>query len=362
MSDPDSESDAAGAARRGIRRAPSPRRTPVAGRVRGEVPGTGRADPRPLPGHGADRAIRLRRGPRHRPGWRARVGRMPGAPAAGGLSHPPRGGPGRHGGRLRGGAGIARPARGPEGAPLARPGLPDPHGAFPAGGARRPGCTTRTSCRSSASASRTGSTTMRCSTSGARAWTWSSPSCGASAKVGRRARICRRVRPGRHPGPHADPGPVHRPFRRTGRGRRRRPGRGGRVVRRCRADRRTGRSRRPPRRRASVEPGRPCRSVLPRLGGELLPRRRPRRAPGGRGAGLRALAGHPPPRHQALQPAPGRQRHRLGRRLRAGQGRGDRRPDAVRRHRRDAALHGPRAVRGPLRPPRRRLRPGCDAL
>ena len=38
---------------------------------------------------------------------------------------------------------------------------------------RRPGCTTPTSCRSSASASRTGCTTTSCSSSRARGWTWS---------------------------------------------------------------------------------------------------------------------------------------------------------------------------------------------
>ena len=44
--------------------------------------------------------------------------------------------------------------------------------------------------------------------------------------------------------------------------------------------------------------------------------------------------------------------HGLGHRLRPGQGRGDRRPDPHRRHRRHAALHGPGAVRGPVRPAR----------
>ena len=94
----------------------------------------------------------------------------------------------------------------------------------------------------------------------------------------------------------------------------------------------------------------------------ILPQRRPRRPPGGRGAGLRARPGHPPPRHQAVEPADGRQGDRLGHRLRPGQGRGERRADADRRHRRHAALHGPGAVRRLVRPAERRLRAGSDAL
>ena len=49
---------------------------------------------------------------------------------------------------------------------------------------------------------------------------------------------------------------------------------------------------------------------------------------------------------------------RLGHRFRPGQGRQRRRPDLHRRHRRHDPLHGPRAVRGPLRRPRRHLRLG----
>ena len=60
-----------------------------------------------------------------------------------------------------------------------------------------------------------------------------------------------------------------------------------------------------------------------RVGPRLLPHGRPRRPAGGRGAGLRPRPGHPPPRHQAVEPAAGRQGQRLGHRLRPGQGRGE---------------------------------------
>ena len=91
--------------------------------------------------------------------------------SAGGLPHPPRDRPGRHGGRRRGRAGEPRPPRGVEG--------PQPRPARRAGGAgpvpARPGprrfCTTPTSCRSSELASRRGSVTTPCSTSTAGAWT-----------------------------------------------------------------------------------------------------------------------------------------------------------------------------------------------
>ena len=52
----------------------------------------------------------------------------------------------------------------------------------------------------------------------------------------------------------------------------------------------------------------------------------------------------------------------VGRRLRAGQGRGDGGADAHRRHRRHDPLHGPRAVRRRVLAAERRLWPGPDAL
>ena len=72
----------------------------------------------------------------------------------------------RHGDRLRGDPGIAGPARGLEDAPLPSPRATrtgsSGSGARPA---PRPGCTTPTSCRSSASASTTACTTTPCSSS-----------------------------------------------------------------------------------------------------------------------------------------------------------------------------------------------------
>ena len=73
------------------------------------------------------------------------------------LPHPPRGRPRRHGRRLRGRAGVAGPARRPEG-PARASAWPTPTSwsGSAARPGRRPGCTTPTSCRSSASASTTG--------------------------------------------------------------------------------------------------------------------------------------------------------------------------------------------------------------
>ena len=103
----------------------------------------------------------------------------PAAGAAGRLPHPPRGGPRRHGRRLRGRAGVAGPARGAQGPARPRPARPPATGPVPAARrGRRRGCTTPTSCRSSASASRTGCTTTSCSSSRARRSTRSWTSCG----------------------------------------------------------------------------------------------------------------------------------------------------------------------------------------
>ena len=109
----------------------------------------------------------------------ASAGRIADAAAARRVFDPPRAGPRRHGRRLRGGAGVARPARGPQGAAVA---LADrPAAARSASSTRRrrpPGCTTRTSCRSSASAWRRASTSTPCSSSRGAAWMTCSTSCG----------------------------------------------------------------------------------------------------------------------------------------------------------------------------------------
>ena len=93
-----------------------------------------------------------------------------------------------------------------------------------------------------------------------------------------------------------------------------------------------------PRRRpaaASAEPPIPSAELasdLARRPGRraLLPEHRPRRLAGGRGAGLRPRPGDPPSRHQAVEPADGPRRDRLGRRLRPGQAGRRGRPDARR--------------------------------
>ena len=82
----------------------------------GPSPGAGRRHPRVLPGHGRDGA-----GQGSSPGGGAAAGPRPaaGPGAAGRLPHPPRDRPRRHGRRLRGRAGLAGPARRPQGAAAA---------------------------------------------------------------------------------------------------------------------------------------------------------------------------------------------------------------------------------------------------
>ena len=218
-----------------------------------------------------------------------------------------------------------------------------PAGAVPPRGARRrPGCTTRTSCRSSASASTTASTTTPCSSSRARA----STRCSREVKRLRRGEAgaggdapAGTTRP-RPASPHglAD-GPLRgaRPSRiRTGR-----HDEADGAAEPAGAGRATSARVRPVTRPIDhVDPGgQPSRTTsasVARIG----------RA-GGRGAGLR-------PRARASCTATSSRRtccwtagHGLGHRLRPGQGRGQRRPDQHRRHRRHAALHGPGAVRRP---------------
>ena len=129
----------------------------LAGRVRRALPAVGRADPRAVPGALADGAAQARS---ERPDATLPDGDGPAAGAAGAagrLPDHPRDRPRRHGRRLRGRAGVARPPRGPEGPAAAHAG--STRGRRPASSARparRRGCTTPTSCRSSASASTTG--------------------------------------------------------------------------------------------------------------------------------------------------------------------------------------------------------------
>ena len=108
----------------------------------------------------------------------------------------------------------------------------------------------------------------------------------------------------------------------------------------------------------------PARRAAPWQGqaADLLAERGADRRPGGRRPGLRAHPGDPPPRHQAVQPAARHPRHRLGDRLRPGQGGRPAEPDAHRRHPRHAAVHAARGLRGQGRQPGRRLRAGPDAL
>ena len=100
-----------------------------------------------------------------------------------------------------------------------------------------------------------------------------------------------------------------------------------------------------------------------RIGQPVLAERRPRRHAGGRRPGPRREPGGAAPRHQAVEPAAGRHGQRLGDRLRPGQGgQRRRRPDAHRRRRRHAALHGPRALQRPGGPAQRRVQPRPDAV
>ena len=183
--------------------------------------------------------------------------------------------------------------------------------AVPAGGAaRRPGCTTPTSCRSSASASTTASTTTRCSSSTAGPGRGPPTTCAGSVDEGPR-----RPRRGRAPSETLDrqrrrsaTRPADRPVRpRPGRRVRRRPPTGGRG-----AGPPTSSSRCPS--PAAAPDGPPS---TPAQIGRRWPARRearyyrergPDRRAGGRRAGLRPRPGRPAPRHQAVEPAARRRR------------------------------------------------------
>ncbi len=346
--------------RRRVRRTPPQGGASLDRGVCGATPRAGRPDPRLLPGPGAGRGAqaRLRTMRRTASPGRRRSARLT-TGATGRLPHPPRDRPRRHGRRLRGRAGVARPPRGAEGPAARRPcSTPGSSAGSSARPGPRPGCTTPTSCRSSASARRTGlhyyvmqfipGLGLDDGAGGAEATPGPEgpfeDGRGRGMPGGRRSR--RPTWPGRS-GPVSSP-PPRRPRRpRTSPGARRRSARGAEAV-------------------GLLVLGHAAGGVRPlgghRLGPPLRPERGADRRAGGRGAGVRPPAGDPAPRHQAVEPAARRPRHRLGHRLRPGQGDRRRRPDPHRRHRRHAALHGPRAVPRPVRRPLRRLRAGPDAL
>ena len=94
---------------------------PSVERVRRAPSRAGRADPRAAPGGRADGAVEAAPPqPDTGPAGDASRPATPAPRAAGRLPDPPRDRPRRHGGRLRGGAGVARPARRAEGAPPPR--------------------------------------------------------------------------------------------------------------------------------------------------------------------------------------------------------------------------------------------------
>ena len=170
--------------------------------------------------------------------------------------------------------------------------------------------------------------------------------CGRARSAGRApAGASRRVEPS-SPGHGGGRGTVagHRPVR---------PAECAAAAGDDRARRRLGRRgrRRPGRRMTDPVPPP---AILRRLPSELsaspsrdrpvLPERGPHRHAGGRGAGVRQPPGRPAPRRQAVEPAAGPPRQRVGGRLRAGQDGRGRRPDAHRRHPGHDPLHGAGAV------------------
>ena len=283
------------------------------------APRAGRGDPRALPGPAADGGAQARLGRpdgRVRPGGAAtragpgseRLGdyrssaRWAGA-AWGSSTRPSRSRSGRHVAlKVLPGARPARPAAAPAGS-TARPG-------------RRPGCTTPTSCRSSASASRTACTTTSCSSSRARGSTRCSTSCERLA-ARRRAVARAGLAPVRslHPVGDAARSLITGGHAAAPRG----DGTGWTGIGRPEPDSVETRSADPlPSARpcpgiGAVEPvrlgdGRYARSVA-RIGLQVA-----------EALDYAHAAGDPPPRHQAVEPAARHPWHRLGGRLRPGQG------------------------------------------
>ena len=186
----------------------------------------------------------------------------------GDFRHRPRGRPGRHGGRLRGRADLARPPGGAEGPALRRGARPAAAPAVPdrgAGGGLPAPRPHRAGLRRRLRAGR--ATTTPCSSSRAAAWPRSSPSCAGSTAW---------TRPTTRPAGRASRPRAGRPAaRRAGRARRTGP-----AARRSATPRppdptlRLGRDRAARRRLLDPQPG-------------LLPHRGPARRAGGRGAGPR---------------------------------------------------------------------------
>ena len=361
-------------ARRGVCRPLPPGRTAVAARSTRPASRPGRRHPRLLPGHGRDGAGQGRR-------WtsRSRSPLRPGrrASAAGRLPHPPRGRPRRHGRRLRGRAGLARPARRPQGAAAAAaartPSTKQPLRARGEGGGEaaphqhRAGLRRRRARRPALlrHAVHPGPGPGR----GPRgAATGCSPGRAARRRPTadrRRARVLRRDVSGGRRGPVAADRRV--PCRRrtqdakaladrVARHRDRRPGVAGRQAAPATSRRRhVGRVssssvlvRDAPGQRRHDGPGKPASRPTGRAWPASACRwPRPWSTPTAR-ASCTATSSR---RNLLLDIA----RHRLGDRLRPGQGGRPAEPDAHRRHPRHAALHAAGGVRGQERRPRRRL-------
>ena len=213
-------------------------------------------------------------GRHRRPGRAAADWRRPrAARAPRRLPHPARGRPRRHGRRLRGRAGVAGPARRAEGAAAARG--PRRAAAWSASAARRgprPGCTTPTSCRSSASARTTAMPLLRHAVH---------PGPGRSTRC---STSCARLRAGQP-----------RPDRGAGRRQRRPLAADRRFARADAAGARAGPATRAApsadARRLAAGRVQPGRDDAARPGPRLLPQRGPRRRAGGRRPGLRPRPG-----------------------------------------------------------------------
>ena len=260
----------------------------------------------------------------------------------------------RHGGRVRGDPGIAGPARGLEDAPLPPAQRSDPAGAIPARGPRR-GPVASHPHRAGLRRRRARRLPLlhHAVHPGARAGR--RPGRGQAAAA-RAERSCRRRGAG-VPRLINDPRArsLQRPLPRRRGGERRIDGRR-HIATRSRAGAGPGEhGDAPGGSRRSIGAVRPARGPVP-------PRRGADRHRCRRGPGVRPQPGRPPPRYQALQPHARRPGTGLDHRLRPGQGPGQRSPDAHRRHRRHAAVHGAGAVQRLVRPAQRRLRPGGDPV